>query len=132
MHKAIYSLYQIEIIRHSSDELTVRATNRFDRVFYAHIKRDKDNYWVGGADFEVGNKRAIKGIVWEFSLGLLRECREYDQRWYDFHCMTRLEENGETRPLTWEETDRGNLRFQEEQEPTFKGSVKFYTERYEN
>jgi hypothetical protein len=131
MHKANYKLYQIEIIRRGSDELTVKATNRFDRVFYAHIKRDKDNYWVGGADFEIGNKRTIKGIVWEFSLGLLRECREYDQRWYDFHCMTRLEENGETRPLTWEETDRDNS-YQGEDAPSFKGGVKFYTERYEN
>ena len=66
MHKVIYKLYQIEIIRHSSDELTVKATNRFDRVFYAHIKRDKDNYWVGGADFEIGNKRTIKGIFGNF------------------------------------------------------------------
>lgn len=127
MHKVIYKLYQIEIIRHSSDELTVKATNRFDRVFYAHIKRE-ENYWYGGSDFGMSEKKTIKGIVWEFSLGLLRECREYDKRWYDFNCMTILEENGETRPLTWEET---KYSFQEEEEPTFKGGVKFYTERYE-
>jgi hypothetical protein len=129
MHKVIYELYQIEIIRHSSDELTIQATNRFDRVFYAHIKRE-DNYWYGGSDFGMSEKKTIKGIVWEFSLALLRECREYDKRWYNFNCMVTSEDNGETRPITWEEADRGNPYLKEE-EPTFKGSVKFYTERYE-
>ena len=129
MHKVIYELYQIEIIRHSSDELTVKATNRFDRVFYAHIKRE-ENYWYGGSDFGMSEKKTIKGIVWEFSLALLRECREYDRQWYDFNCMTILEENGETRPLTWEETYRDNS-YQGEDAPDFKGGVKFYTERYE-
>ena len=44
--------------------------------------------------------------------------------------MTILEENGETRPLTWEETYRDNS-YQGEDAPDFKGGVKFYTERYE-
>lgn len=126
MHKAIYELYQIEIIRRGSDELTIQATNRFGRIFYAHIKR-KENYWYGGSDFGMSEKKTIKGIVWEFSLALLRECREYDRRWYDFNCMTIVEKDG-NRPLTWEET---RYSLQEEEEPTFKGGVKFYTERYE-
>jgi len=126
MHKVNYILFQVEIIRHNSDELTIQATNRFDRVYSAHIKRE-ENYWFGGSDFGMSEKKTIKGIAWDFSLALLRECREYDKRWYDFHCMTTSGDNGDTRPMTWEETDRGNSFFKEDEEPTFKGGVKFYT-----
>jgi hypothetical protein len=127
MHKANYKLYQIEVIKHNSDSLTVKATNRFGKVFYAFIKRE-ERYWIGGSDFGLIEYKTMKGILWEFSLSLLRECREYDKRWYDFNCMTKVEEDG-NKPLTWEETDRGSNRFEEE-EPTFRGGVKFYTERY--
>lgn len=129
MHKVIYELYQIEIIRHSSDELTVKATNRFDRVFYAHIKRE-ENYWYGGSDFGMSEKKTIKGIVREFSLALLRECREYDRQWYDYNCVIVLDDHG-NRSMTWEETFRDND-YKGEDAPDFKGGVIFYTERYEN
>lgn len=129
MHKVIYELYQIEIIRHSSDELTVKATNRFDRVYYVHIKRE-ENYWYSGSDFGISEKKTIKGIVREFSLALLKECKEYDRQWYDYNCVTVLDDHG-NRPMTWEETFRDND-YKGEDAPDFKGGVKFYTERYEN
>ena len=130
MHQVHYKLYQIEIIKTSSDELTVRVTNRFGRVYYAHIKRDKDNYWYGGSDFGMSEKKTIKGIIWEFSLAMLRECREYDRQWYDYNCAVIVDSDG-NRPMTWEETFRDND-YRGEDAPDFKGGVKFYTERYEN
>ena len=127
MNKTVYCLYQIEIIKHDADTLTVQAQSRRGIFYYAHLKRTKDNYWEGGTDFGYSPKRTFKGIVQEFYKELVAEAKDYDRRWYDFNCAVIVEEVG-NRPLTWEET---KYSFQEEEEPTFKGGVKFYTERYE-
>jgi hypothetical protein len=129
MEKVIYKLYQIEVIKYSSEELTVQATNRFGRVYYAHLKRE-DNYWFGCTDFEISTKKVFKGIIYGFYNALIKECREYDRQWYDYNCVVIIDDHG-NRPITWEETFRDND-YQGEDAPDFKGGVKFYTERYEN
>lgn len=127
MKKTIYKLYQIEIIKHDADTLTVQAQSRRGIFYYAHLKRTKENYWEGGTDFGYSSKRTFVGIILEFYRELLKEVREYDNRWYNFNWIVIVEKDG-NRPQTWEETQYS---FQEEEEPTFKGGVKFYTERYE-
>lgn len=51
MKKTIYKLYQIEIIKHDADTLTVQAQSRRGIFYYAHLKRTKENYWEGGYRF---------------------------------------------------------------------------------
>jgi len=128
MKRGVYSLYQIDIIKHDADTLTVQAQSRRGMFYYAHLKRTKDNYWEGGTDFGYSSKKIFKGIILEFFQELVAESKEYDNRWYSLHYVVRGLGNGETRPLTWEETHYGNM--PQEAEPNFKGGVKFYTESY--
>jgi hypothetical protein len=126
--RTAYELYQVAFVRHSNSEMTIEALNRKGRVFIAHLKRTNDGYWEGSTDFGFRTKKVFKGIVVEFLQALVKEVKDYDKRWYDLHCMVRVEENG-NRPLKWEETYSGGLI--KEDEPTFKGGVTFLTERYE-
>jgi hypothetical protein len=127
--RTAYELYQVAFIRHSDSSMSIEALDRKGRVFVAHLKRTDDRYWEGVTDFRgLTNRKVFKGIIQEFLQDLVNEVREYDKRWYDLHCMVRVEENG-NRPLTWEETySRG---FINEDEPTFKGGVTFLVQRYE-
>lgn len=128
--RTAYELYQVAFVKHSHSEMSIEALNRKGRVFIAHLKRTDDRYWEGVTDFNgLTNKKTFNGIIVEFLQALVNEVREYDKRWYDLHCVVRLEENGNTRPLTWEETYGGG--FNNEDEPTFKGGVTFLTDRYE-
>ena len=127
MKRGVYSLYQIDIIKHDADTLTVQAQSRRGMFYYAHLKRTKDNYWEGSTDFGESSKKIFKGIILEFFQELVAESKEYDNRWYSLHYVVRVEVGG-NRPLTWEETHYGNT--PQEEEPSFKGGVKFYTERY--
>lgn len=126
--RTAYELYQVAFVRHNHSEMTIEALNRKGQVLLAHLKRTDDRYWEGVTDFGFSTKKVFKAIVQEFLQDLVNEAREYDKRWYDLHCMVRVEENG-NRPLTWEETYSGGLI--NEDEPTFKGGVTFLTERYE-
>jgi hypothetical protein len=109
--------------------MTIEALDRKGRVFVAHLKRTDDRYWEGVTDFKgLSERKIFKGIVIEFLRDLVNEVREYDKRWYDLHCVVRVEEDG-NRPLTWEETYGGG--FINEDEPTFKGGVTFLVQRYE-
>ena len=126
--RTAYELYQVAFVKHSHSEMSIEALNRKGGVYVAHLKRTDDRYWEGCTDFGFSNKKTFKGIIQEFLQALVNEVREYDKRWYDLHCIVRVEENG-NRPLTWEETYRGGLI--NEDEPTFKGGVTFLTERYE-
>lgn len=127
--KTAYELYQVAFIRHSNREMTIEAVNRKGRVYTATLRRTDDRYWEGVTDFKgLTNRKVFKGIVQEFLQDLVNEVRDYDKRWYDLHCMVRVEEDGH-RPLKWEETYGGGLI--NEAEPDFKGGVTFLTERYE-
>jgi len=124
--RAVYDLYQVEFIKHNSSEMTIEATTRRGKIFTAYLRRTKDNYWLGSTDFGEICKKIFKGMLVEFFIVLVQEAKDNDQRWYALHCVVRGLGNGETRPLTWEETHYGSLN--KEEEPTFKGGVKFYTE----
>ena len=127
--RTAYELYQVAFVRHNHSEMTIEALNRKGRVFIAHLKRTDDRYWEGVTEFNgLTNKKTFKGIVIEFLQALVNEVREYDKRWYELHCVVRVEADG-NRPLTWEETYSGGLI--KEDEPTFKGGVTFLTERYD-
>jgi hypothetical protein len=123
--RAVYYLYQVEFIKHNSSEMTIEATTRRGKTFTAYLRRTKDNYWLGSTDFGESSKKIFKGIVVEFFKDLVQEAKDYDQRWYALHCVLKVEVGGNRR-LTWEETHYGSLN--KEEEPTFKGGVKFYTE----
>lgn len=127
--RTAYELYQVAFVRHSDSEMSIEALNRRGRVYTATLRRSDDRYWEGYTDFKgLTNRKVFKGIIQEFLQDLVNEVREYDKRWYDLHCMVRVEENG-NRPLTWEETYGGGLI--KEDEPTFKGGVTFLVQRYE-
>lgn len=127
--RTAYKLYQVAFVRHNHSEMTIEALNRKGQVFIAHLKRTDDRYWEGVTDFSgLTNKKTFKGIIIEFLQALVNEVREYDKRWYDLHCMVRVEADG-NKPLTWEETYSGGLI--KEDEPTFKGGVTFLVERYD-
>ena len=122
--RTAYELYQVSYIKHNSGELTIEATNRKGGVFIAHLKRTDERYWEGSTDFNgLTDKKTFKGIVNEFLQALVNEVREYDNRWYNFNCMVRVEKDG-NRPLTWDECAYGRVY---EAEPVFKGGVKFYS-----
>ena len=122
--RTVYRMYQVEAVRHNANSLSIYATNRKEKMFTIHLKRDKDNYFEGYSDFGFSSKKTFKGIVLEFFITLLKEAREYDKDWYDFHCLQRMESSGKTRSLLWEEVSK-------QPKPDFKGSVTFKTERYE-
>lgn len=127
--RTAFHLYQVAFVRHSDSEMTIEALNRRGRVYTATLRRTDDRYWEGYTDFKgLSEKKIFKGIVIEFLQDLVSEVREYDKRWYDWHCVVRVEEDG-NRPLTWEETYGGG--FHNEDEPDFKGGVTFLVERYE-
>jgi uncharacterized NAD(P)/FAD-binding protein YdhS len=126
--RTAFHLYQVAFVRHSDSEMSIEALSRKGVVYVAHLKRTDDRYWEGCTDFGFSTKKVFKGIVVEFLQALVKEVKDYDKRWYDLHCVVRCTEDG-NRPLTWEETYGGGLI--NEDEPTFKGGVKFYTERYE-
>lgn len=126
--RTAYELYQVAFVRHNHSEMTIEALNRKGQVLLAHLKRTDDRYWEGVTDFGFSTKKVFKAIVQEFLQALVNEVREYDKRWYDLHCVVRVEADG-NRPLTWEETYGGGLI--NEDEPTFKGGVTFLVERYE-
>lgn len=127
--RTAYELYQVAFVRHSDSEMSIEALNRRGRVYTATLRRTDDRYWEGYTDFKgLSKKKIFKGIVIEFLQDLVSEVREYDKRWYELHCVVRVEEDG-NRPLTWEETYGGGLI--NEAEPDFKGGVAFLVERYE-
>lgn len=128
--RTAYKLYQVSFKRQSDSEMTIEAVSRRGKVYVAHLKRilNNERYWSGSTDFGFSGKITFKGIVLEFLKDLVNEARDYDQRWYRFNCVVRMEDEGE-RPLTWEEVCENSL-FQEA-EPDFKGGVKFLIERYE-
>lgn len=125
--RTAYLLYQVTFIRHNSNEMTIEAISRKGFVYIAHLKRKNDGYWEGGSDFGFSERVKFKGIIMEFLANLVQESKTYDNRWYSLHCVVRVEVNG-NRPLTWEETYYGG--WVNEDEPKFKGGVKFLTNRY--
>lgn len=127
--KTAYKLYQVFFKKYSNSEITIEAVSRKGKVYIVHLKRTDERYWEGSSDFQgLTNKKTFKGIVLEFLRDLVNEARDYDQRWYRFNCVVRMEDEGE-RPLTWEEVCENSL--YKEAEPDFKGGVKFLIERYE-
>jgi hypothetical protein len=126
--RTAFRLYQVAFIRHSDSSMSIEALNRKGGVYFAHLKRTDERYWEGSTDFRFSDKKKFKAIVQEFLQDLVSEVRDYDRRWYDLHCVVRVEESG-NRPLTWEETYGGGVI--NEDEPTFKGGVTFLVQRYE-
>ena len=120
--RTAYKLYQVNFTRHGHSEMTIEALSRKGSIYIAHLKRTDDRYWDGGTDFGWSDKKTFKGIVLQFFQHLEREVRDYDNRWYYFHCMVRAEYGG-NRPLTWDETYEKGL--VNEDEPTFKVGVTF-------
>ncbi len=122
--RTAYQLYQVDFVKHSNRELTISATNRRGKIFVAELQRTDERYWQGYTDFRSSDYKNFKAIVLEFLQDLVQEAKHYDNRWYNFNSMVRCAEGG-SRPLTWEETAYGSL--VKEDEPVFKGHVKFKT-----
>jgi len=121
--RTAYKLYQVDFVRHSNRELTISATNRRGKIFVAELQRTDDRYWQGYTDFRSSDYKKFKAIVLEFLQDLVQEAKHYDNRWYNFNSMVRYAE-GKSRPLTWDECAYGRV---VEDEPVFKGHVKFKT-----
>jgi hypothetical protein len=103
--RSVYKLYKVDFIRNSDSEISIEATSRRGLVYIATLRRSDERYWEGGSDFGWSIKKKFKAIIQEFFQNLVQEVKEYDSRWYTFKCVVRMTDGGETRPLTWDETE---------------------------